>query len=81
VPINIKHALRCKYVAAWQNAIRSELVSLYSKETLCVENKSFERNAMGKTWVVKVATKPNGFVDRFKARLVAHGFNQRAGVD
>jgi hypothetical protein len=81
VPIDIKHALSGKYAAAWRKAIWSELASLHSKGTLRMENLPLGRNAIGNKWVFKVKAKPDGSVDRFKARLVAHGFSQRAGVD
>jgi hypothetical protein len=81
VPIDIKHALSGKYAAAWRKAIRSELASLHTKGTFRMENLPLGRNAIGNKWVFKVKAKPDGSVDRFKARLVAHGFSQRAGVD
>jgi histone deacetylase 1/2 len=46
-----------------------------------MENLPLGRNAIGNKWVFKVKAKPDGLVDRFKARLVAQGFNQRARVD
>jgi len=32
-------------------------------------------------WVFRLKTNPDGSVDKFKARLVVKGFNQRKGVD
>jgi hypothetical protein len=46
-----------------------------------MENLPLGRNAIGKKWVFKVNAKPDGSVDRFKARMVAQGFSQRARVD
>jgi histone deacetylase 1/2 len=46
-----------------------------------MENLPLGRNAIGNKWVFKVKAKPDGSVDPFKARLIALGFNQRAGVD
>jgi hypothetical protein len=76
VLIDIKHALSGKYVAAWHKVICSELASLHNKGTLHMENPALGRNAIGKNWVFKVKTIPDGSVNRFKARLIAQGFNQ-----
>jgi hypothetical protein len=81
VPIVIKHALRGKYVAAWRKAIRSGLASLHSKGTFRMENSPLGRNAIGNKRVFKFKPKPDSSVDRFIARLVAKGFNQRARVE
>ena len=32
-------------------------------------------------WVYKLKKKVNGSIDRYKARLVAHGFSQQCGLD
>jgi hypothetical protein len=81
VPIDIKHALGGKYAATCRKAIRSELTSLHNKGTFRMENLPLGRNAIGNKWVFKVKAKPDGSLDRFKARLLAQGFNQRAWID
>jgi hypothetical protein len=77
VPIDIKHALSGKFSTIWRKAIRSELASLHNKGTFRMESLPLGRNAIGNKWVFEVKVKPDGPVDRFKARLVAQGFSQR----
>ena len=38
-------------------------------------------NLVGYKWVVKLKHKPDDFVDRYKARLVAKDFHQQIGLD
>ncbi|KAI5342481.1 hypothetical protein L3X38_010356 [Prunus dulcis] len=38
-------------------------------------------NIVGSRWVCKIKGKPYGFVERFKARLIAQGYNQQEGID
>jgi hypothetical protein len=71
VPIANKHALSGKCAPAWRKAIRSELASLHIKGTFRMANLPLGRNAIGNKWVFKIKAKPDGSVDRFKARLVA----------
>jgi histone deacetylase 1/2 len=71
VPIDIKHALSEKYAEAWRKASRLEHASLHTKGTFLLENLPLGRNAIGNKWVFKVKAKPDGSVDRFKARMVA----------
>lgn len=38
-------------------------------------------NVIGCKWIYRIKTKPDGSVDRYKARLVVKGFHQRPGVN
>ena len=44
-------------------------------------NRTLGASVVSCKWVFTVKYKPNGSVDRYKARLVAHGFTQVYGVD
>ena len=39
------------------------------------------KTAVGCKWVYKIKTKFDGFVEQYKAHLVAKGFNQKYGID
>jgi hypothetical protein len=71
VPIDIEHGLVIKYVVAWRNATRSELVSLHIEKILSTENLPLGRNIISNKMVSKEEAKLDGSVDRFKARRAA----------
>lgn len=39
------------------------------------------QNWVGRKWVFKIKRKPNGIINKYKARLVAEGFHQQQGLD
>jgi hypothetical protein len=38
-------------------------------------------NIVGSKWIFKAKQRPDGSVDKYKARLVARGFTQQYGID
>ena len=58
-----------------------EISSLNSHHTWDLVDLPDGRNLVGCKWVYKTKYKANGQIDRFKARLVAQGYSQEAGVD
>ena len=40
-----------------------------------------DKNVIGCKWVFKIKTKSDGFIDRYKAHLVAKGYNKEYGID
>eukprot|EP00873_Tetraselmis_striata_P018760 jgi/Tetstr1/439024/TSEL_027516.t1 len=81
VPDTIKQALAGKYHKEWRASIVSELRSLRARNTFAYARLPVGRHAIGNKWVFKVKANSDGSVNRFKARLVAQGFSQQAGVD
>eukprot|EP00873_Tetraselmis_striata_P046153 jgi/Tetstr1/466417/TSEL_010945.t1 len=81
VPDTIKQALAGKYHKEWRASIVSELRSLRARDTFAYARLPVGRHAIGNKWVFKVKANSDGSVNRFKARLVAQGFSQQAGVD
>eukprot|EP00873_Tetraselmis_striata_P026590 jgi/Tetstr1/446854/TSEL_034332.t1 len=83
IPVHdtIKQALAGKYHKEWRASIVSELRSLRARNTFAYARLPVGRHAIGNKWVFKVKANSDGSVNRFKARLVAQGFSQQAGVD
>eukprot|EP00873_Tetraselmis_striata_P041739 jgi/Tetstr1/462003/TSEL_007074.t1 len=81
VPDTIKQALAGKYHKEWRASIVSELRSLRARNTFAYARLPVGRHAIGNKWVFKVKANSDCSVNRFKARLVAQGFSQQAGVD
>lgn len=65
----------------WKIAIEEELRSLCENETWETSQLPIGRKALQSKWVFKVKRDGNGNVDRYKARLVIKGFQQRKGLD
>ncbi|KAK4382600.1 Retrovirus-related Pol polyprotein from transposon RE1 [Sesamum angolense] len=65
----------------WINAMKAEIQALESNKTWDITSLPEGKNAIGCKWVYKLKLKPNGMIDRYKARLVAIGYNQVEGVD
>ena len=65
----------------WVEAMKKELDALEENETWTVMPLPPGKKPIGSKWVYKVKLKPDGTVERFKARLVANGYNQTYGID
>lgn len=65
----------------WRAAMHSELDSIYKNDTWDVVPLPPGRKAISTKWVYRVKTHADGTVAKLKARLVARGFQQKAGQD
>ena len=65
----------------WQAAMEDEITSIHKNETWDLVPLPVGKKAITSKWVYKVKPGLNGAADRFKARLVARGFEQQYGVD
>ena len=65
----------------WIEAMNKEMKSLEANNVYDLVELPRDRKMVGSKWVFKRKLKEDGSVERYKARLVAQGFLQRAGQD
>jgi hypothetical protein len=65
----------------WLNAIQEEFDSQIRNGTWCKTMLPAGQKAIGLKWILKLKRLPDGLLDKYKARVVALGYNQREGVD
>ena len=65
----------------WIEAMNEEMEALNECQTWEVVPRPRDKNVVGSKWVYKIKYKPDGSIDRYKARLVARGFTQQHGED
>ena len=80
-PTSYNEALNQKDRKKWQEAIDKELNSLTNLETWTEEELPHGTPTVKSRWVFKKKTDRNGHVSKYKARGVAKGYTERAGID
>ncbi|CAM8986787.1 unnamed protein product [Rhodiola kirilowii] len=66
---------------AWRLAMEEEFSALCRTHTWQLVPRPPGTNVVGSKWVFKTKHRPDGSIDKHKARLVARGFAQQAGID
>eukprot|EP00644_Phytophthora_capsici_P003159 jgi/Phyca11/103043/e_gw1.7.116.1 len=69
------------YCREWMQAMQEELHAISSNATWEIVDIPSDGNLITAKWVFKIKFDNKGELERFKARLVARGFNQKYGVD
>jgi Reverse transcriptase (RNA-dependent DNA polymerase) len=65
----------------WQDAMDRKISTLQTTGTWSVVSQPPDKNIVGSKWVFQIKCKADGTIDKYKARLVAHGFTQIYGKD
>jgi hypothetical protein len=79
VPNTVLEALKSSYADFWRDAMQAEMDSQLGKKVFePVDRSEVNKDAtvVDTRWVFAVKTDSEGYVNRFKARLVARGFTQ-----
>ncbi|MCO5585942.1 hypothetical protein L7F22_039877 [Adiantum nelumboides] len=77
----IEDALTSSEATSWQEAIDVELNALNANQTWVLVPRPANTNVVSCKWLLKKKFNLDGTGDKYKARLVAHDFSQRQGID
>jgi hypothetical protein len=80
-PSTIEEAHSSADADFWKEAIRSEMDSIMSNETWEFVEHPYGCMPIGSKWVFKKKLRPDGTIERYKARLVIKGYSQKEGDD
>ena len=80
-PRSLSEALSGENGKDWNNAMANEINSLKENEVWDLVTLPEGRKTIGCKWVFKTKIDADGEIDRYKARLVAQGYNQKYGID
>ena len=82
IPKNYFQAINSKDSIHWINAINDELNNLYSNNIMTfVKFVPANKTIITTRWVFTIKTDSDGNIIKFKARLVARGYDQKFGFD
>jgi hypothetical protein len=65
----------------WMKAMEEEIHALKQNQTWDLMPKPRDVKPISCKWVYKIKRRPDGSIERYKARLVARGFSQQYGLD
>ncbi|KAM2298698.1 hypothetical protein ACFXTI_000641 [Malus domestica] len=77
-PSSFTQANKCP---RWRQAMAEEFTALQRTGTWTLVPHQPHLNVLPNKWVYRIKRKSDGSIERFKARLVANGFHQQAGLD
>lgn len=80
-PVSFEQAMASPQRSEWELAMKDELNSLENRDTWEIVEEVEHIKYIGSKWVYKVKTDTTGKIIKYKARLVAQGYNQKKNVD
>jgi hypothetical protein len=80
-PKTIEEAYFSPDADLWKETIQSEMDSIMSNGTREVVDRPYGCKPVGCKWVFKKKFRPDGTVEKYKARLIAKGYTQKEGED
>lgn len=78
VPDTVSEALQSE---EWKKVMTKEYTALMRNDTWALVPYSSDMNLISTKWIFRIKYTKDGGVERYKARLVARGFQQNAGID
>ena len=80
-PQNLKEALTSSDAIFWKETVNDKMKSLISNRTWKLVDLPSGCKTIGCKWVLRKMLKPNGSINKFKARFVTKGFKQKDDLD
>ena len=80
-PQTYKEAIKLVEGSFWKEAIKSEIDSILQNHTWELVDLPQGNKPLGSKWIFKRKLKPDGTIDKYKARLVIKGYKQKEGED
>ena len=77
-PVGFEEAVQDR---RWKEAMDEEIKAIKKNSTWKLTILPKGKEALGVKWVYKVKKNVKGDIERYKARLVDKGYNQKAGID
>ena len=65
----------------WQKAMTAEYEALIRNDTWTLMSLPPDHKVIGCKWVIKIKLKPDDSLKKYKAQLIAKGFQQTLGLD
>lgn len=80
-PTTYKQALASEDAPFWRGAMDEEMESLLANNTFVLSKAPDGVKPLGLKWVYKIKRDTAGNIERYKARIVAKGYEQQYGID